>query len=228
MSHTSTPSRPLTKINKMGVPYPESVLNAYRSERLIYRAVEHTSEADKKFIYEVENDPIDATFASMPPAKPISMAAINDRVDKWKNSPLMMIACLAPDSQQPSDQAADKKEPTPIGYVSLFNPHGGGGPGVNRNLMLGISIHKDHRGKKYGGEMINWALDWGFKRAGLHRIELGTWSFNHNALKLYRSLGFTEEGRDREAIWFEREWHDIVKFSMLEGEWEGLRGLRKE
>ncbi|RKU44359.1 hypothetical protein DL546_000444 [Coniochaeta pulveracea] len=213
----------------MGVPYPESVVNAYRSERLIYRAPEPASEADKQFIFEVDNDPIDATFASMPPAKPISLASIADRVDRWKNSPLMVLACLPPtDSQQPSDQAAEKKEPIRVGYVSLFNPHGGGGPGVNRSLMLGISIHKDHRGKKYGGEMINWTLDWGFRRAGLHRIELGTWSFNQNALKLYRSLGFTEEGRNREAIWFDREWHDIVNFSMLEGEWEVLRGLKKD
>jgi RimJ/RimL family protein N-acetyltransferase len=209
----------------MGVPYPESVVNAYRSERLIYRAIE-TSEADKKFLFEMENDPIDAIFSSFPPAKPISTAVMNDRVDKWKNSYFMMMACLPPDVQ-PSDQATEKKEPTPIGFVALQNPHGGGGPAQNRSLMLGISIHKDYRGKKYGGEMINWALDWGFKRAGLHRIELGAWGFNHNALKLYRSLGFVEEGREREAIWYDREWHDIVKFSMLEGEWEVLRGLKK-
>ena len=93
--------------------------------------------------------------------------------------------------------------------------------------MIGLSLAEEFRGQGYGGEAINWVLDWAFQHAGLHRIGLSAFSYNHNALKLYRKLGFVEEGREREAVFQNRAWHDIVLLSMLEHEWEELRGLKE-
>lgn len=215
----------------MGVPYDQDLVNLYRSKRLIYRAVEDTSEADKKFILEMNNDPVNAAFASLAAPKPLNTGTVTEFFKRIKESPLMVLACLPPQSSDAAvegvGETADEKEvePTPIGFVSLFNPFTGGHITHHRSAMLGISVHAPFRGRGFGGEMIDWCLDWGFRRAGLHRIELGAWSFNHNALKLYRSLGFVEEGREREALWFDRGWHDIVRMGMLEGEWEVLRGI---
>lgn len=72
----------------------------------------------------------------------------------------------------------------------------------HRNAVIGISTADGYRGKGYGGEAINWALHWAFQHGGLHRVSKGAFSFNHNALRLYRRLGFVDEDREREAIYY--------------------------
>jgi RimJ/RimL family protein N-acetyltransferase len=95
----------------------------------------------------------------------------------------------------------------------------------HRNSEIGITILKEHQGKGYGREAINWMLDWGFKHAGLHTIGITTASFNPRAIHLYESMGFVLEGRRRGTIWQNRGWHDLIEFGMTEKEWEVLRGL---
>lgn len=209
----------------MGVSYDEDIVNLFRSERLLYRAVDDTSEADKKLFFELNNDPVNLAFAQLGMPKPAGPHSVTKFFERIKDSPLTVVACLPPPPAGGPEHAVP--EPTPIGFVCLFNPHGG--PiSHHRSAMLGISLLTAHRGQGYGGEMINWCLDWGFRRAALHRIEIGAWSYNPNALKLYESLGFKEEGRAREALWFDRGWHDAVRMGMLEGEWEVLRGLKRK
>ena len=84
-----------------------------------------------------------------------------------------------------------------------------------------------HQKKGYGSEAINWALDWGFKQAGLHRIGIDAFSYNHGATQLYERLGFVFEGRKRELLWFNGGWHDWISYSMLVDEWRELRGRGK-
>ena len=55
--------------------------------------------------------------------------------------------------------------------------------------------------------------------AGLHRIGLGSYSYNDGAARLYRRLGFEQGGRRRECSWLDGGWHDVSMFSMLEDEW---------
>lgn len=95
----------------------------------------------------------------------------------------------------------------------------------HRNAEIGITILKEHQGKGYGREAINWMLDWGFKHAGLHTIGITTASYNPRAVHLYESMGFVVEGRRRQTIWQNRGWHDLIELGMTEKEWEALRGL---
>ena len=46
---------------------------------------------------------------------------------------------------------------------------------------------------------------------GLHRIWIGAFAKNERALALYRRLGFTDCGRDREAHFLHGEFHDLVR-----------------
>lgn len=55
--------------------------------------------------------------------------------------------------------------------------------------------------------------------AGLHRMRIGCFSFNEGARRLYEQLGFVLEGRNREAVWKNGAWYDIIDMGMLEGEW---------
>ncbi|KAF9013509.1 acyl-CoA N-acyltransferase, partial [Cyathus striatus] len=89
----------------------------------------------------------------------------------------------------------------------------------NRRTSMSIAFLPQFWNKGYGTEAINFMLTHGFKQLGLHRIALQVYEFNEHAVEVYRRLGFVEEGRAREAIWYDGRWWDIIEFGMLEREW---------
>ncbi|KAK3325203.1 acyl-CoA N-acyltransferase [Apodospora peruviana] len=231
--------------------YNLSLLNAWKSERLVYRAVEE-DDADKAFISIAMNgDPVSVSMGSFRMCAPGSLADASKFYEWTKNNPLRVLVCLPPsstspetssdtkmDTSSPKDNSQDNNlgsrgsgakedKPKPIGLVLLFEPKGVEGR-HHRSAMLGISLIPGYRGKGYGGEAANWAVDWGFMRGNFHRIGLTAFGHNPRAIRCYQKLGFVEEGRIREAIWHERKWYDEVNFGMLESEWEKLRGFRQE
>jgi RimJ/RimL family protein N-acetyltransferase len=68
-------------------------------------------------------------------------------------------------------------------------------------------------------------VDWAFKFANVHKVEISTSSYNERALHLYQKLGFRLEGRKREVIYVNRKYYDLVELGMLESDWKILRGL---
>ncbi|OAQ67127.1 acetyltransferase [Pochonia chlamydosporia 170] len=201
---------------------PDFITNAYKSERLIYRAMEENHH-DRAWVSEFILNDSEVTVMGTPRlARPAPLTDAQSYIDHNKGNLLNALICLPPDTATSADDRS--MEPIPIGDVSLIDR---GVPMMHhRNAMISINIIAPYRGKGYGGEAINWALDWGFRRAGLHRIAIGVFSYNVKALHLYKKLGFVEEGREREALLLDRRWYDGVILGMLEGEWEKLRGLK--
>lgn len=101
------------------------------------------------------------------------------------------------------------------------------GTAHHRWTEIGIDILPSFQGNGYGREAIEWALDYAFRRAGLHRVRIRAFEWNVGALKLYEKVGFRVEGREREALWHEGRWWDGVELGMLEGEWWGLQRERE-
>ncbi|KAJ5889658.1 Acyl-CoA N-acyltransferase [Penicillium tannophilum] len=209
----------------------ESVTKGFVSKRLLFRAVEDSDE-DKAFLQrEFENDP--TTQALMSPAlqRPASKKHIESFIKDMEGCLLGVIICLRPEPSeessspnndaQTSDQSSKEAKNVPIGLLAISN--WGSGFNRHRRASLGLSLKEESRGKGYGPEAINWALDWAFQCAWLHKVSLGCFGFNHHALGLYPRLGFVEEGRERESVFHRRAWYDMVLFSMLEHEWEDLR-----
>ncbi|KAI1118446.1 acyl-CoA N-acyltransferase [Nemania sp. NC0429] len=188
--------------------------NAFRSERLIYRALED-NDADLDFIFtHLESDPVTAALSNPSIHRPVSKKVIDERFKLLiKTAMLATMVCL-PDG--PSG------EPTPIGYVSVkeYLP-------FQRRGLLGIQISPAYQNKGYGTEVINWAIDWAFRWGGLHSLALGASLYNERAVSVYRKAGFKQEGVSREAVYRDRKWHDVVQMAILENEWEELRGLAK-
>ncbi|GKT59629.1 GNAT family protein [Colletotrichum tofieldiae] len=203
--------------------------NAYRSERLIYRAMEN-NEADSTFIHtHLENDPVNIALSDLRLLRPRSSKQSRSLAEKMENSVLTVMICLPRESTAESKVDEPQAEAlTPVGFLSL------GWSGIpmdmaqHRSVGLGITLAAPYRGKGYGSEAINWALDWAFRYGNFHRVHLGTVSYNERAQHLYKKLGFVEEGRSREAHWFDRKWHDLISYGILEHEWEALRGIKKE
>jgi len=90
----------------------------------------------------------------------------------------------------------------------------------NRVGEVGIIIgEKEYQGKGYGTEAMELLLDYGFKTVNLNRIQLRVYEFNSRAINSYNKIGFVEEGRMRQAIFINGEYHDIIFMSILQEEW---------
>lgn len=109
----------------------------------------------------------------------------------------------------------------PIGTMMLYKSPRHSTSHVRTARLGGVGIQEEHRRKGYGEEAIRWLVNWGFKWAGLHRIELGTISYNGAAIRLYEKVGFKKEGVKRECVFMDGKWFDMVEYGLLEGEWEG-------
>lgn len=101
-----------------------------------------------------------------------------------------------------------------VGHVTAW----GMNPRV-RTATLAIMIGPRYQGQGFGGDALRVMLRVVFEEMAAHKAALDTWSFNDRALRLYRSLGFVEEGRERDAVFHRGEFHDKVHLGMLESEY---------
>ncbi|KAI1641578.1 acyl-CoA N-acyltransferase [Daldinia loculata] len=166
----------------------------FHSERLVYRAV-NDEPPDIAFIHSIRRDAEAQSGSSYALLRPESTKASTEFKNHIEKCLLGAIICLL------VTRLAEKDEETlPIGIICLkANPPS---HAHHRSSDISIDIAKEYRGRGYGGEAIRWALWYGFQMAGLHRISIGTFSFNTGAMRLYERLGFTSEGKHRETMWF--------------------------
>lgn len=89
----------------------------------------------------------------------------------------------------------------------------------NRNAEFFIVVgEKEQWGKGYAKQSLRLLLRYGFDELNLHRIWASVLGSNERALGLYRSLGFTVEGRRRQHVWRDGAWHDLVEIGILRSE----------
>ena len=90
----------------------------------------------------------------------------------------------------------------------------------NRVAEVGIVIgEKDYQNKGFGTEAMELLLEYAFNTINLHRIELFTYEYNIGALKSYNKVGFVEEGRRRQFMYFKGKYHDTILMGILAEEW---------
>lgn len=70
-------------------------------------------------------------------------------------------------------------------------------------------------GHGYGTEATRLVVDYGLDVAGLHRIGLEVYDFNPRAQRVYEKCGFITEGRRRDALCWDGEWHDAIVMAIL-------------
>jgi RimJ/RimL family protein N-acetyltransferase len=190
----------------------------FKSERLVYRGF--NTPDDDEFFYSIHNDPIAFTNSCASIPRPMDRQfAENIRKHVVENSLLSVVICRPPPAA-PTDNGDDKVTaeavPEPIGFLFLKQAS----PDMvhHRCTELGIDIKREFQGQGYGTEAIRWTLEWAFKVAGLHRVELYVLGWNERAKSLYERIGFQEEGRKREALWKDGRWWDEVYMGILQDE----------
>ncbi len=87
---------------------------------------------------------------------------------------------------------------------------------TNKSAHFRIAISgPENRGKGYGSEAAELLLKHAFEVLELHRVGLEVFTFNPRAQHLYKKLGFVQEGILRDVLFWNGEYHNAVKMSLL-------------
>lgn len=94
---------------------------------------------------------------------------------------------------------------------------------VNNTAEFGLLLgEKDYWHKGYGRYTTELMLKHGFEDMNLNRIYLNVFSENVFAIKAYEAAGFVTEGVQRQAMYKNGKYNDIILMSVLHSEWKGL------
>lgn len=77
-------------------------------------------------------------------------------------------------------------------------------------------------GKGIGKTVVRLLTEYAFRRLNAHRVWLGVSEANLRAVKCYLDCGFVFEGREREAIFYQGQYHAVLRMAILEDEWKSL------
>ena len=89
------------------------------------------------------------------------------------------------------------------------------------HASFGISIgEKAEWSKGYGTDALRAICDFGFGQLRLERIELDVYEPNKRAQRSYEKAGFVTEGTMRHAYFSDGKHHDLLRMSLLRGEWD--------
>jgi RimJ/RimL family protein N-acetyltransferase len=197
--------------------------SAFRSERLVYRAIEQNDE-DNAFFYSLLSDTEGFGNYDIRLQKPFSRKESDKYAADHENRLLAVMICLPIPNSEGGEKGGEKLKP--IGVVGL-----GGLPqwGLHHSHSgIFLFIEKGEQRKGYGGEAIEWVLKWAFETRGLHRVGIEYVGWSEETGKLYRRVGFRDEGRTREFLYRGGRWWDKVNLGMLDWEWREMQERKLE
>ncbi|WP_199613638.1 GNAT family N-acetyltransferase [Paenibacillus alkalitolerans] len=93
--------------------------------------------------------------------------------------------------------------------------------GARKNKMahvgsFGLSVRSGYRGRGIGRVLINNLIEWVNQREQIEKICLEVFSNNAAAIKLYKSVGFIEEGRQARQIRLEDgRYLDLIQMGLF-------------
>lgn len=91
--------------------------------------------------------------------------------------------------------------------------------GAVQTAELGYWIAPAHHEEGYGSAAARLLTEYGFEQRGRHRIQAYVFEFNDASQGLLESIGYTREGRLREAAFIDGEYQDVYWYGMLASEY---------
>jgi len=104
----------------------------------------------------------------------------------------------------------------PIGLTGLWNIDW-----HNRSALSAVKLLPENNIKGAGSDAIMLVNAWAFREVGLRRIHGSILPFNHASMKAYvERCGWVVEGRERESVFRNGEWHDLIRVAILRSDFE--------
>lgn len=94
---------------------------------------------------------------------------------------------------------------------------------TNHNCLLGGDIHKESRGHGFARHMWTLMLQFCFDELKLWRVALTTAEYNNIGQKVYRRLGFIDEGRHVQSLYRDGKYHDELLMYMTKEIYDGQK-----
>ena len=89
-----------------------------------------------------------------------------------------------------------------------------------REAMIGYTLNPRYWNRGYTTEAARELLVLGFRDLGLHRIVSWCNPENIGSARVMEKAGMRREGHEREAAHFKGEWHDWLRYALLDHEWK--------
>ncbi|KAI9456165.1 acyl-CoA N-acyltransferase [Russula earlei] len=116
----------------------------------------------------------------------------------------------------------DKEKREFLGHVSLsFNPQ------PEHDAAISIALSAGYRGRGFGTEVMHWVITYGFREFGLRRISLTVLEDNIPALRMYRKIGFIDEGTRKQGSRSSSQPRNIICMGIVREEWDIQSGRRR-
>jgi RimJ/RimL family protein N-acetyltransferase len=97
--------------------------------------------------------------------------------------------------------------------INMFAPNDG-----SKGYDIGISLHKDYRGKGYGAEAQRLITEYLFETYPVVRVSASTDVNNIAEQRSLEKAGFKREGVLRQIMWRKGAYRDMVVYSLLRHE----------
>jgi RimJ/RimL family protein N-acetyltransferase len=93
---------------------------------------------------------------------------------------------------------------------------------INRNGDFGIILLKRFRGKGYSTDAMKLFFSYIFEQINLRKIKLEVLKENNKAIKIYKDIGFKEEGIFKEHIYQDGKYKDLVLMSLFSTDFKNI------
>jgi RimJ/RimL family protein N-acetyltransferase len=96
----------------------------------------------------------------------------------------------------------------------------------HRTAWVSLGVGGENRGKGYGKESLQVAMNLAFNEFNLYRLQLTVFEYNEKAIGLYEQLGFKKEGSYRSFLERDNKRYDMLLYGILRDEYTaGLESI---
>ena len=156
------------------------------------------------------------------------------RINRWRNDPQVIeLLCAnfffvgpAVDEQWFDGYLANRDKAVRLSIVDaatqthIGNVNLTGIQALNRSAEFSIFIgDKQYWSAGYGASATRQMLAHAFNDLNMHRISLTLLQENVRALRLYERMGFHDEGCQRDAVYKNGRYHNVLAMGLLASEW---------